>query len=232
MGVSRRLRAEPDGTEAGKAQWLSGRLTLDAAAFLYDYEDLQVSTAVLVGGNIVFGVDNAAKAQIYGIDANLNFIVSDRWSVSGGVVWVPKREFVEYQNEETGDILSGNELVRAPEWSAVGAVGYERPLSNLGSLSVRLEYSYRSGYFNTPENDQDLAQGSFGLLNAYLKFEAASNAWYAFVSGRNLTDEDYFNQVFINQSRLPGYVRGRTRAPVLSRGHDDPCSNRRTGRVE
>ena len=81
----------------GKSQWLSGRLTLNAAAFLYDYEDLQVSTVVVAGGDFVFGVDNAAKAQIYGIDADMNYIVSERWSVSGGVVWVPKREFVKYR---------------------------------------------------------------------------------------------------------------------------------------
>ena len=76
-------------------------------------------------------------------------------------------------------------------------------MADFGSLSLRLEYTYRSGYFNNPENTQDFAQHSFGLLNAYLKFEAASNAWYVFVSGRNLTDEDYFNQVFLQSS--PGY---------------------------
>jgi iron complex outermembrane receptor protein len=185
--------------EAGaKSQWLSGRLALNAAAFFYDYDDLQVST---VGENADVGIENAGKAQIYGIDADMNYIVSERWSVSGGVVWVPKREFVKYRNE-AGNDLSGNDLVRAPEWSVISAVGYERPLGNLGRLSVTLEYSYRSAYFNTPEN-MGFVQDSFGLLNAYLRFEAASNAWYAFASGHNLTNEDYFNQVFLQSS--PGY---------------------------
>lgn len=76
-------------------------------------------------------------------------------------------------------------------------------MRDFGSLSVRLEYSYRSSYFFTPENDPALAQGAFGLLNAFLRFEAASDAWYVFASGRNLADEDYFNQVFIQSS--PGY---------------------------
>ena len=187
----------------GKSQWLSGRLTLNGAAFFYDYEDLQVTTTVFSEDGPVFGVDNAAKAEIYGVDALTSFAVSDRWFVTGGVVWLPKREFVEYQNEETGDTLSGNELVRAPEWSTTGAVSYERPLHEYGSLSVRLEYSYRSGYFFTRENDPDFAQAAFGLLNAFLRFEAANEKWYLFASGHNLTDEDYFNQVFIQSS--PGY---------------------------
>ena len=56
-----------------KSQWLSGRLTLYGAAFFYDYEDLQVTTAVFQEGRPVFGVDNAAKAEIYGVDAQTEF---------------------------------------------------------------------------------------------------------------------------------------------------------------
>ena len=76
-------------------------------------------------------------------------------------------------------------------------------MSTLGSLSVKLEYSFRSDYFYTPENDSAAAQDSFGLLNAHVMFEAASQAWYVFASGRNLTEEDYFNQVIVQSS--PGY---------------------------
>ena len=83
----------------GKTQWLDGRLTLNAAAFYYDFTNLQVGTAVLEGGTFVFGIDNAAKAELYGIDADTSFRVSDRWSVVGGVVWLGKREFVEYEND-------------------------------------------------------------------------------------------------------------------------------------
>lgn len=190
--------------EAGaKSRWLSGRLTLNAAAFYYDYEDLQVNTATFQDDQVVFNIDNAAKAELYGIDAELDFLISQWWSVDGGVAWLPKRKFVEFRNEVTGDTLSGNDLVRAPEWTASVACEYARPAGDLGSLSMRMEYSYRSGFYYTPENDPLLAQDSFGLLNAYVKFEAPNEAWYAFVSGRNLTDEDYFTQVFLQSS--PGY---------------------------
>ena len=207
------INGEPDdfGSEyltafeaGGKSQWLSGRLTLNAAAFFYDYEDLQVSSAMFLEDRIVFAVDNAAKAELYGIDAETSYTVSDRWFVSGGVVWLPKREFVEYQNEVTGDTLSGNELVRAPEWSANGAIGYERPLRDLGTLSVKLEYSYpKRLLLHAGKRSRISPRTAFGLLNAYLRFEAANQSWYAFASGHNLTDEDYFNQVFFQSS--PGY---------------------------
>ncbi|HEU4688710.1 MAG TPA: TonB-dependent receptor, partial [Vicinamibacterales bacterium] len=184
-----------------KSEWLDGRLMLNAAAFLYDYDDLQVSNPIIVDGVPIFGVDNAAEARIHGLDAETSYALTEQWALSGGVVWLPEREFVEY--DQGNQSLSGNKLVRAPEWSARAAVDYERAVGELGRLSARLEYSYRSSYYYTAENLPEYSQDSFGLLNAYLRFESASESWYVFASGRNLTSEDYFTQVFFQSS--PGY---------------------------
>ncbi|HET9693170.1 MAG TPA: TonB-dependent receptor [Steroidobacteraceae bacterium] len=184
----------------GKSQWLDGRGTLNAAAFYYDFDDLQVRTFRLGGG---LDVGNAAKAELYGIDAEGVFAISDRWKVSGGVVWMPKREFVRFDGDESGTDYSGNELVLAPEWAANTALTYERSLPRLGSLSARLEYSYRSSYFFTKENDPAFAQDGFGLLNVLLRIESPDDRWYVFASGRNLANADYFHQVFFQSS--PGY---------------------------
>ncbi len=190
--------------EAGlKSQWLDRRLTLNGSAFYYDFRDLQVSTSTITETGLIFETDNAAKAEIYGIDADGAVRISDRLSVSGGVVWLPKREFVEYRNDRTGDTLSGNKLTRAPEWTVATAVDYEQPLRDLGNLSARLEYNYRSDFYYTTNNDPLFAQDSFGLVNIYLKFERVSETWYVFASGRNLGSTDYFNQVFLQSS--PGY---------------------------
>ena len=110
---------------------------------------------------------------------------------------------MEFTNLRTGDTLSGNKLILAPEWSTTTAIEYVSPFIRTGRLSVRLEYNYRSQYFSTKENDPAFSQDGFGLLNLFLRFESGDGAWYAFASGRNLTDEDYYNQVFLQSS--PGY---------------------------
>ena len=191
--------------EAGaKTQWLGGGLTLNGAAFYYDFANLQVGTAEIInGGEYVFNVANAAKAELYGIDADAAWQVTERWSALAGVVWLGKRHFVEYVNEQDGDILSGNELARAPEWSVNAAIEYERPMRDLGAVTARIEYSYQDDFYYLADNDPANWQDSFGLLNAFVRFDAANGSWYAFASGRNLTDEDYFTQVFIQAS--PGY---------------------------
>ncbi len=190
--------------EAGvKVQWPDQHMTLNTAAFYYDFRDLQISTFTITESGLVFETDNAARAEVYGIDSNGILRVFDRLTVSAGVVWLPKREFVEYRNDRTGDTLSGNKLTRAPEWTVTAAIDYEHPLRRLGNLSVRVEYNYRSGLFYTTDNDSRFSQSGFGLLNAFLIFEPRNGGWYAFVSGRNLGDENYFNQVFLQAS--PGY---------------------------
>jgi iron complex outermembrane receptor protein len=186
-----------------KAQRPDRRLTVNAAVFYYDFSDLQISSVHRLMDRVIVEVENAGKAEIYGIDAAGSFRISDRLTAAGGVVWMPRREFIEFESEITEDVFSGNELSRAPEWTATAALDYEHPLRDRGSVSARFEYSYRSDFFFTAENDPRYAQGGFGLLNALLKFEPATGKWYVFASGRNLTDQDYFNQVFIQSS--PGY---------------------------
>jgi iron complex outermembrane recepter protein len=186
-----------------KSRWLGGRLELNTAAFLYDVKDMQVRTVRVTEGRPALEVDNAAKAEIYGIDAEGGLRASERWTISAGAVWLPKREFVDYRNDETGDTLSGNKLSRAPEWSYALALVYDYPVSHLGWLSARLEYNYRSFFYYTKENESIYAQDGFGLVNLYLRFDSRDGRWYAFASGRNLTREDYFNQVFLQSS--PGY---------------------------
>jgi iron complex outermembrane recepter protein len=190
--------------EAGvKTRWLDGRLTLNGAAFFYDFEDMQINSVYVADNRVIVEIDNAAKAELYGIDASGIFHLTDRLTVSAGAVWMPKREFVEYRNERTGDTLAGHKLSRAPEWTATAAINLEQPLRDSGNLSWRLEYNYHSAFFFTKENDPLYSQNGFGLLNASLRFESTNKKWYVFASGRNLTNENYFNQVFLQSS--PGY---------------------------
>jgi iron complex outermembrane receptor protein len=186
-----------------KSQWLNRRLTLNAAAFRYDFNNMQIASLYVTNGEVLSVVDNAAKAELYGVDAAGVFHVTDRLTLSAGAVWMPKRQFVNFQSSSTGANLSGNDLSRAPEWTASSAIDYRMPLRGAGDLSARLEYNYRSSFFFSKENDPLLAQASFGLLNVFLRFEPTGRKWYAFASGRNLTNQDYFNQILVQAS--PGY---------------------------
>lgn len=190
--------------EAGvKSQWQQLGLTLDAAAFHYDFDNLQTLRRYFVDDELIVEIDNAAKAEVYGIDVAANLQATDRLAVAAAVVWLPKREYVEYVVSQDGEDLSGYELPRAPEWSAIGSITYRRPLADYGEFTGRIEYSYRSRFFYTLDNLATESQPAYGLLNLLLRYQPAQANWYVFAAGRNLTDEDYFHQVFIQAA--PGY---------------------------
>lgn len=187
--------------EAGVNATLPGRRsTVRASAFLYDYEDMQVRTTVVLANRVTSVVDNAAAARIYGLDLSSSVRVTDRLAFSGALVWMPTRKFVEFNDVLTGNSFSGNTVTRAPEWSASLSIGYRIPIRGIGELAADADYSYRSQVFFTRENDPVLAQGAFGLLNVVLRLRSSTDRWNVFVSARNLLDADYFTQVLIQSS--------------------------------
>jgi iron complex outermembrane receptor protein len=116
---------------------------------------------------------------------------------------MPKREFVDFIAASSGADLSGNTISRAPEWSVSTSIGYRMPIGSIGELSADVDYSYRSEFFFTKENDLITSQDGFGLLDLLLRFGSATDRWYVFALARNLLDEDYFDQVLLQSS--PGY---------------------------
>jgi iron complex outermembrane recepter protein len=190
--------------EAGMSATLPGqRSTVRASAFYYDFEDMQVRTIALLANRVTTVIDNAAAARIYGLDLSATTRASDRVTFSGALVWMPKREFVEFIAASSGIDVSGNTISRAPERSVSVSVGYRVPLGSLGELSTEIDYNYRSEFFFTKENDAILSQEAFGLLNLVLRLDSAADRWYVFASARNVLDTDYFNQVFLQSA--PGY---------------------------
>jgi len=194
---SERLLAVEAGVNASAAD---RRWSLRASAFAYDFADMQVRTTRVLANEVTTDIDNAAAARIHGLDLSATTRTAGGLSFSGGVVWLPRREFTEFVDDLSGDVLSGNVISRAPRWSGTASIGYQRLLAGLGEFSADLDYNYRSQFFFTKENDPLLAQDAFGLLNLAFRLESATGGWHAFATGRNLLGTDYFDQMFLQSA--------------------------------
>ena len=200
------------------------KVRINAAAFHYDYDDLQVS--VLYPDRSV--VENAANARIQGLDFELSVRPNRQFSFDVSFAYlddeftdftsldpVLQAEFVEgllaaglidpAQVLQGGGgalpipptDLSGNGLARAPDLSATAALQYTFDLGGSGSLIARGEYQYTDDVaFDSFER---FVQPSYGLLHAQLRWTSAQGRMFLAAYGRNLGDEEYrLSQFFVN----------------------------------
>ena len=186
--------------EAGMSMTLPDRRsTLRASAFHYDFEDMQVRTIAVLENRVTSVIDNAAAARIQGLDVSTAMRISERVTFAGGLVWLRRREFVEFITASTGTSLSGNKISLAPEWSVSASLSYRTPIAGFGELSAGVDYGYRSEFFFSKENDAIARQEAFGLLNLALRFDSRT-AWHVFAMARNVLDTDHFNQVLFQSA--------------------------------
>lgn len=181
--------------------------TLNTAAYYYDFTDTQVNAVFSSGGQIFQQLFNAPKSEIYGAEIDGTYRFNESFDIRTSVAYTHARyeEFtnapdyaIDPTNAASGFGLfyastsidaSGSNMVRAPEWSASGALNYHVGLFGDARLDASVSGAYSSRvYFNFANS---LSQPGYFLLdaNATVTF---NDHLAASVFGRNLTDEVYF----------------------------------------
>ena len=190
-----------DAYELGlKGNFANGNLQLDVNGFYYDYEDMQLLTII---NNIAF-LTNAAKSEIYGLEANA------AWSVPvpvgdlvlRGNLSLMDSEFKEYVgckiivpnfplpgNTVTNDgDCSGNTLPFTPDFTSNLGVNYSLPVGNAGGeIGMGVLWYHSDGAENTPDNV--VKQDSYDLVNAEVSYQFPNSNFAIRAYGRNLLDE-------------------------------------------
>jgi iron complex outermembrane receptor protein len=181
------------------------RLRLNTAVFHNEYDDIQV---LLSSGTTVV-IANAARATIYGIEADLEALLTDRWTLSGSVGYA-HNEFDQWR--DGANDYSWRKLRSAPEWTGNLASAYEWPLANQSHLRLAANVSYQSSMFLDGENSALLQAPSRTLVDASVFYVLGDERWEIGVRGRNLTDERVLNAGF-NGLQFFGYAEGYYNPP-------------------
>lgn len=169
-----------------KIDFLDGRARLNAAAFMMDYEDLQVTQT---DTNCLCSVtDNAADARIRGFELEGRFAVNHRLEVFGALTYLDT-EYLEF-TDSLGNDNRGKFLQRTPKNQFNVGVDYT---SDLGSwtdaLNFRVNYTRKGEMYWAPTNAQ--TEDSYGLLDARIALSIPETDWQVSVWGRNLQDTLY-----------------------------------------
>jgi iron complex outermembrane receptor protein len=189
-----------DAYEVGlKSDLLDRRVRLNAAAYYYDQENVQVMQIVSGIQNIY----NADGAEIYGLDADLTALVSSRLTLTGGLNYTHGR-YTRFTNASiaipqaaggnqliVGD-ASGRRLQNVPDWTLSLGAFYDIP-TTVGKVSLSANLYHNDGWAADPDNRA--TQGAYDLLDASVTWRSLSEKLSISLWGRNLTDEFYFQQL-------------------------------------
>jgi iron complex outermembrane receptor protein len=194
--------------EAGiKTRFAQERVQLNASAFHYWYDDLQVGKVV----NLNAVIENAAEATIYGGELELRALVTDQLDVNLAVS-VLETEYDEFLSEDK-DLpgapqvdLAGNDLPRSPGLTSSLGATYTVPLA-AGQLEFWGNWQYTGSQFFTPFNRATFEQESYSVYNASVTWRAADDRWSVAVYGANIGDEDYFTNALESGVPTPGVDR-------------------------
>ena len=171
-----------------KSEWFDQRLRVNGAVFLMDYTDIQVT----VFNGVVPETRNAAEGEIFGAELEFTGIIAEGLFLNGALGYMDA-EYTKLDDPEIGalEVTKDHKFVNTPEWTASLSLEYRFDISDIGEISMMLDYSYRDEVANDAANTPELIEDSLDIINARISLVSENGHWEAALFGRNLTDETY-----------------------------------------
>lgn len=191
----------------GKHTLLGGGMTFNWAAFYTRYDNLQTSVFKGLG----FGVTNAAKSEITGIEVDMLWQATDRLRIGVSGAWLDASydSFVDAPCNAiqldidplcgtpggfTNNDLSGESTTYAPKYTGSVTFDYDLPLRNGLEWFVSGEANYRDDFEPGGDNDPVDSIDSYSKTN--LRTGLRGENWEIMAYGRNIFDKEVIVQSF------------------------------------
>ena len=172
-----------------KSDWADQTVRFNAAAFYYDWEDLQ-SFQVLVDpatGEGIPQLTNVPEASLMGAELEITVAPGNGWYLQGGLGLLDS----EIDNPGTiAGVNAGNAIPNTPDITLwFGSQGHCALQRHPGSA---VEYRYRDDVTYDLGNAANLSQEGFWNVDARVIYTFGSNEQYEINAwGENLTGEEY-----------------------------------------
>ena len=180
-----------------KGRLIDSALSYEAAAFYYDYKDVQTFIGDNSGAVPVNRLGNVEGATIYGFDGQI------RWAppaVEGlRLVWGVGLLDTELESFTSGaDVIpKGNEQPDAPGFSTNLALSYSFSVSDAVSAEIAVDGRFQNETYHNALNEPLSESDEYWVINArfsvYLPEDWEVTAW-----SKNIADEDYMIQMSNN----------------------------------
>lgn len=177
--------------EAGaKLTLADGKVQLNAAAFYYDYENLQAQGTIAGGAGgatNLFALQNIGDATNIGLELDLQAAPTERLRLAFGVGYLDAKIVDPFIVEVKQD----GRPAQSPKLNVNGRARYTLVETAAANWFVQGDFKYQSStYFDIYETPF-LEEQPYWLWNGSVGVESADEKWRASLWGRNLADEQY-----------------------------------------
>jgi len=183
----------------GKFTLAGGAFELNAAAFVTEYDDLQIS---IFDGTLGFNVGNAASADIWGLELDWRWAATENLTVTGGIAKLDF-EFTDFPNGQcyfgaTSDVTlngvalcdyTGNSNQMVSDYQGNIALDYRVPVGSNLEFRTMFDLFFTDDYHASATFDPALVQDSYTMTNARLSIGDQDGRWQIAVLAKNLSDE-------------------------------------------
>lgn len=180
-----------------KTRLADRRVTLNAAAFVIDWKDVQTNVLLPACGFQV--TSNGGKASSKGLEVELSALLAQRFTVDFSASYV-RAQLEQDTSAESGlNGLSGDRLPGIPRYNVHGGLGYDFLLGQADAY-LRADATYVGGYYGSFNNLHDRVGevGDYTLVD--FRFGAQFGQWSAEAFLDNAFDE---RVVFLNDPEFP-----------------------------
>lgn len=192
--------------EAGfKAQLLDNSLSLNAAVYKTDVEDMQYFNFFAGPFGLLRVVTNLDEVDIQGFEVDFRWLLTDHLTLLGGYGYTD----AEIDRYDDRPYTAGNKVPYVPEYTGNLGLEFRVPVGGL-ELVTRLDGSFVGETWFHPVQDElvpnlftgfGFGQGEFSrqhrdpysTLNA--RIGLVGERWSVTAWGRNVTDEDYLQEI-------------------------------------
>ncbi len=200
-----------------KLTFAGGRGRFEAAAYDYQYTDLQVQFITSQSAPLTLG--NAQKAEARGLELSLVAEPTKGLTFTSAIAWEPTAKYTDYgETLANGSVVnggvayidngagnsaeianfSGNRLAHVPKLSGNLGADYRFKITPAGdALRFSANLYYSDNYYLSAQNTPRVQQAAYSTINAQASWLSADSHWTVSLRGSNLTDKYIFSQAEI-----------------------------------
>jgi iron complex outermembrane receptor protein len=192
-----------------KSDWFDQRLRLNAAVFRTDVKDNQFFEFFAGPFGLLRAVTTIDELYVQGFEADFSFLATDGLTFYGGIGLMDS----EIQENKNRPLSEGNDVPQAPDITGNLGAQWVLPLWGDVNLVSRIDWQYVgetwfhtlqgeqtptvwNALFQTQGFDEDFSRSSRDPYDTLdLRIGLESEHWAITAWGRNITDEEYLQEV-------------------------------------